>query len=132
MRARNVRLTLLLLVCVFLFAIYKKRQEPQAREAFNRTPAHLRFYAFARCRMACLHITEADINYLMQQGVINMNKSNRYSQPCPVFAVQARVRNQYLRVVFEQCRNATYVVTCYNLQHDAACDCPTDYKPNPS
>jgi hypothetical protein len=52
-------------------------------------------------------------------------------RPCPTFAVQARTANhQYIRAVFEQCRNATYLLNCYNLEQDTTCDCTTDYKPN--
>jgi len=129
MRARNVILTLILLVSVFLFAIFRKWQEPLPKEAFDRTPARMQFYAFALCRMRCLAVTEADVKTIMQTGVINLSRSNRRARPCPVFAVQGRVRKAYLRVVFEQCRNSTYVVNCYDLNKDAACDCPTEYKP---
>jgi hypothetical protein len=130
MRSRNVMFTLILLVGILLFALFQKWREPLRREVFNRTPAHLRFYAFARCRMQCQTITDADITTLMQNGVINLNKSNRTARPCPLVAVQGRVRGRYLRVLFEQCRNGTFVVNCYNLDQDATCDCPTDYQPN--
>jgi hypothetical protein len=66
----------------------------------------------------------------MHNGVINMNKSNRIARPCPIYAVQGRVRGRHLRVLFEQCRNGTYVVNCYDLEQATACDCPTDYQPN--
>ena len=122
-------LTLLLLVSIFLFALYRKWQEPLPKEAFYRSPERLYYYAFARCRMQCLGISESDIKALMQAGVVNLNKSNRTLRPCPIFALQARIRNQYLRVVFEQCRNGTYVMNCYNLEQDTSCDCATDYKP---
>lgn len=128
MRSRNVILTLVLLLSIFLFAVYRKWHEPQPKEAFNRARAPLRFYAFALCRMQCLRLNESDIKTIMQKGVIHINQSNRRARPCPTFALQGRVHNQYVRVVFEQCRNATYVVTCYNLEQDAACDCSTGYK----
>lgn len=120
---------MILLVSIFLFAILRKWQEPLPKEPFDRTPPRLYFYAFARCRMQCLAISEADIKTVMQTGVIHMNKSNRYARPCPLFALQGIVRNRYLRVVFEQCRNGTFVANCYNLKDDIACDCSTDYKP---
>ena len=132
MRSRNVMLTLFLLVSILLFAIYKKRQEVPVREAFHRQPERLYFYAFARCRMQCLDISNDDITRIMRSGVILMNKSNRALRPCPVFSVQARtLKDKYIRVVFEQCRNGTYVVNCYNLEQDTTCDCTTEYKPNP-
>jgi len=122
-------LMLFLLVGIFLFAIYKKRQEPLPAEAFHRTPERLRYYAFAKCRMQCLDIMEADIQTMLQKGVILVNRSYRMSRPCPVYALQARVRGQYLRVLFEQCRNSTYVLNCYNLEKNTTCNCPTEYQP---
>lgn len=129
MRARNVMLTLVLLVVLFLFAVFKNWHGTLSGEAFHRAPGRLQFYAFARCRMRCLTVTDEDIKAIMQTGVINLNRSRWTFRPCPLFAVQGRVRNQYLRVLFEQCRNATYVVNCYNLNRDTTCDCPTDYQP---
>ena len=122
-------LTLILLVAIFLVAIYRKRQEFLPKEAFNRMPTHLLYYAYAQCRMGCIGVTETDIKTLMQTGIINMNRSRRALQPCPVFAVQARVRNGYLRVLFEQCHNTTYVMNCYNLGQDTTCNCSADYQP---
>lgn len=122
-------LTFILLAGIFLFALFQKWREPPPREIFNRTPVHLRFYAFAKCRMQCLTIRESDVKFIMQSGIININRSNRRLQPCPVFAVQGRVKGKSLRVLFEQCRNGTYVVNCYNLEQDTACDCATDYQP---
>ncbi|HUQ97261.1 MAG TPA: DUF4258 domain-containing protein [Chitinophagaceae bacterium] len=130
MRPKNVIVTLVLLVGLFLFAIYRKHHEPQRKEAFDRTPQRLQYYAFALCRMQCLTISKADIKTLMQTGVINLNKSSRAVRPCPVFALQGRVQNTYMRVLFEQCRNGTFVVTVYNLQRDDTCRCATDYQPN--
>ncbi|HUP13880.1 MAG TPA: DUF4258 domain-containing protein [Niastella sp.] len=130
MRSRNVIFTLVILVGIFLFAIFRKWQEPQRREAFNRAPARLYYYAFALCRMQCLQVQKEDIVTIMKAGIININKSNRAFRPCPTFAVQARSRNKYMRVIFEQCRNGTYVVNCYNLQSDTACNCSAEYKSN--
>jgi hypothetical protein len=121
--------TLILLVAIFMIAILKKRQETWPEEAFHRTPNRLRFYAFARCRMQCLSINDNDIKDLMQTGVINLNRSSRTMHPCPVFALQGRVSNHYLRVLFEQCRNGTYVVNCYDLEKERTCDCAADYQP---
>jgi hypothetical protein len=129
MRARNVMLTLILLAGIFLFALWQRWREPLPREAFHRMPARLRFYAFAKCRMQCIDVLEVDVKMLMQTGVININKSNRRLQPCPLFAVQGRVRGKSLRVLFEQCRNGTFVVNCYNLESETACDCSTEYQP---
>lgn len=129
MRARNVMATLVLLLSIFLFALWQRWREPLPREAFHRTPAHLWFYAYAECRMQCLSLSKADIQALMQTSIMNMNRSSRRLQPCPIYAMQGRVQGRYLRVLFEQCRNGTYVVNCYDLERDTACDCATEYQP---
>ena len=129
MRSRNVMFTLVLLIAIFLLAIYKKRQEQPPKEAFNRTPTRLYFYAVAKCQMQCQDIGEGAIKTLMQTGVINLNQSSRFRQPCPIFALQGRVHQRYLRVLFEQCRNGTFVSDCSDLEHDTDCDCTNDYPP---
>lgn len=131
MRARNVLFTLVLLLIIFLVAIYKRHQERDLREAFQRAPKRLYFYAFARCRMRCLSLTDADITTVMQKGVININQSRRAVRPCPVYAVQARVHQRYVRVLFEQCRNGSFVMNCYNLESADTCSCPDTYQPKP-
>ena len=77
--------------------------------------------------MDCRQIDSAEVQEIMQQGVINLNKTDRHAQPCPVFALQGRTRSgESLRVFFAQCGGETRVVTCYNLEREFECDCPGD------
>jgi hypothetical protein len=117
---------ILVLVLLFVF-IYKRWQEPQRKEAFDRTPSNLYYTKHALCRMNCRHISKEDISEIMSKGIINFNKSNKRDRPCPTFALQGETSDgEKLRVVFAQCNDETKVVTCYNLEEDFECHCPGD------
>jgi hypothetical protein len=125
MKSNNVTLSLLVILVVLAVAMLKLRQEPEPREAFDRTPEVLNYTKHARCRMGCRQISEEDIKEIMKKGSINFSRSNRRDQPCPTFALQGRTRDSaYIRVIFSQCSEETKVVTCYNLEQDFTCDCP--------
>ncbi len=129
MRARNVLLTLLVLLGLFAYAVFRKWQEPQPRALLNRAPQRLYFYAYALCQMKCLQLTKQQLKMVLQSGVVNLGRSRRVKQPCPLYAVQAKAGNRYIRAFFEQCRNGTYLVTCYDLNKDTACNCTTERPP---
>jgi hypothetical protein len=76
---------------------YEKMAGAAGTEAFDRTPARLYYYAFALCRMQCLHISKKDILTIMEKGVIHMNQSNRHRQPCATFTIQGRTGTGYIR-----------------------------------
>ena len=127
MKPRNVLITLALLLLVYAVFIARTRQEPRAKEAFNRNPARLEYTRHALCRMDCRQISREEIKEIMEKGVINLNRSNKRDKPCPSFALQGRTRSgESLRVIFAQCGEDTKVVTCYNLEKEFACDCPGD------
>jgi hypothetical protein len=131
MKKSRATLSLILVLLVLFAFIYKRWQEPFAREAFDRHPAHIYYTKHALCRMNCRHISRKDINEIMQKGIINFNKSRMRDQPCPSFALQGTTSDgERLRVVFAQCDNETRVVTCYNLDEDFECHCPGDENKN--
>jgi hypothetical protein len=127
MKQRNVVYTLLAILIMLALAMLKLTHEPKLKEAFNRNPYSLNFTKHALCRMDCRHITKKDIDEVMKEGIINLNKSDKRGHPCPTFALQDRTLDgQYLRVVFAQCDEETKVITCYNLEKDFECQCPGD------
>lgn len=127
MRSRNVVWTLILIVAVFLWAVYKRWQEPRQKEPFNRA-APLAFTAFALCQMQCKNISKETLTEVMQKGLVHYNRSNRRKWPCPTYALQARTQDKrYLRVVFEQCNNKTNVLFCDDLEGKDNCDCSQDF-----
>ncbi len=129
MKTKNVIFTLFLVLAILALAIRRMVHEPQAKEAFERHPAHLSYTLHAVCRMGCREISKSDIDEVMQRGIINLGRSNRNDQPCPTYALQGTTSDgENLRVIFAQCDGETKVVTCYNLQQDFQCDCPGDKK----
>ncbi|MFN2457828.1 MAG: DUF4258 domain-containing protein [Chitinophagaceae bacterium] len=129
---KPARATFSLIIVILLLAIFvfRRWQEPQRKEAFDRTPPSLKYTRHALCRMDCRYITKEDIRDIMKKGIINFNKSNRQDRPCPTYALQGYTSDgQNLRVIFAQCTEETKVVTCYDLEKDFECHCPGDYGP---
>jgi hypothetical protein len=127
MKRRNVLITLFLLALVFVAFLIRRWNEPKRKEAFDRHPASLMFTTYALCRMNCRHISREEVGEIMEKGIININKSDKYSRPCPIFALQGTTGSgEDLRVIFAQCPAETEVITCYNLKKDFACSCPGD------
>lgn len=125
MKSVKATLTLVLVLLLLAVFLFKRWQEPPAREAFDRRPDKLYYTRHALCRMDCREISEQDIREILKKGVINLNKSNRRDRPCPTFALQGRTSDgERLRVIFAQCTDETKVVTCYNLDKEFECHCP--------
>lgn len=129
MNPKNVYFTLFLALALLVFLVFRIRNEPKAKELFDRTPRSLVYTKHARCRMNCRQISESEIGEIIRKGIIHMNKTNLRDKPCPTFAVQGRTSSgEQIRVILAQCSNNTKVITCYNLEEDFACDCPGDKK----
>ncbi len=127
MRSKNASYSLLIVLMVLAFAVYKLRREPASKEAFDRNPSELIYTKHALCRMDCRKISKEDINEVMKEGVINLSKSDKSDRPCPTFALQDRTEDgQYIRVIFAECNDVTKVVTCYDLEKDFVCNCSDD------
>jgi hypothetical protein len=125
MKPKNVTFSLLFVLAILVFAIIKKWQEPRRNEPFSRQPSQLIFTAYALCRMECYNLSREDIVSIMHKGVILLNKSNRNSRPCPIYALQGRTAaGRYIRVLFEQCQASTRIIGCYDLQKETSCPCP--------
>jgi hypothetical protein len=79
----------------------------------------------AECLMKCQQIKEEEIERIIKNGVILLNKSNRFSRPCPTFAVQGSVsEGRSVRVILLQCTQETTVLSCYLVNQTNQCQCP--------
>jgi len=126
MKPKQATYTLIIVLLLLFVFIYKRWQEPVRREPFDRHPSHLYYTKHALCRMDCRHISKQDIDEIMHKGIINFNKTNRRDRPCPTFALQGQTTDgEKIRVIFAQCNEETKVITCYNLQEDFECHCPS-------
>ena len=125
MKTRNASISLSIVIMVLLFFFLKRWQEPKLKEIFNRDPDYLVYSRQALCIMQCLDIDSAEIDYIIERGVIMINRSNRRARPCALITMQGRTSTgKSLRVIFEQCSKETRVINSYNLEKDITCDCP--------
>jgi len=95
---------------------------------FDRRNSYLEYTKHAQCRMDCRHITQQEVQDIMQNGTINYRKSEVEAKPCPTYALEGYTQqeHQHLRIVFAQCDYKTKVVTCIDLDQDFECHCPGD------
>ena len=129
MKNRNLLISIALLAMVFLVFMIRRWNEPVRKEAFDRSPVNLIYTKHALCRMACRNIDKDEVKEIMQEGIINFNKTDRRDRPCPTFALQGRTQSgERLRIIFAQCPTETKVVTCINLDDEFDCSCPGDEK----
>jgi Domain of unknown function (DUF4258) len=106
--------------------VKQNENEPQVNRnrGFNRRVTYLEYTRHAKCRMQCRHITQKEVEAIMQQGNINYRKSNVSDMPCPTYALEGNTDDgQQVRIVFAQCDNKTKVVTCIDLDNEYSCDC---------
>jgi hypothetical protein len=77
--------------------------------------------------MECRHISQAEVEHIMQIGKINYNKSDLQNTRCPRYAVEGITDdNQRVRIVYAQCNEKTEVVTVIDLDTEWQCHCPGD------
>jgi len=94
---------------------------------FDRRISYLEYSNHAKCRMECRHISQSEVEGIMQDGKINYNKSDVKNVRCPRYAVEGNTSdNQRVRIVFAQCNESTTVVTVIDLDTEFECDCPGD------
>jgi len=133
-----VFLVLLLLVAVLVKRCTGGGSANRTRSATNpdnvnrnrgldRRVQFLDYTQHAKCRMECRHITQQEVQYILQNGQINYRKSEAQGRPCPTYALEGySPEKQHLRIVFAQCDTKTRVVTCIDLDTEFECHCPGD------
>ncbi|MDF2188799.1 DUF4258 domain-containing protein [Paraflavitalea sp. CAU 1676] len=78
----------------------------------------------ARCRMACRHIDESEVEEILQTGSINERKSEPAARPDPKYALEGRTHDgQQVRIIFATASRGMVVVTVIDLDTDWTCDC---------
>ena len=96
---------------------------------FDRRISYLKYSNHAKCRMSCRHITQEEVQDIMQNGKINYKKSDLQNARCPRYAVEGITQDkQDVRIVYAQCDESTTVVTVIDLDTEWTCDCPGDDK----
>jgi Domain of unknown function (DUF4258) len=106
---------------------HEKTDNVNRNNGLDRRVSFLEYTQHAKCRMDCRHITQEEVNYILQNGQINYKKSEAGGHPCPTYALEGySAENQHLRIVFAQCDYKTKVVTCIDLDKEFECHCPGD------
>jgi hypothetical protein len=83
----------------------------------------LRYTHHGRCRMACRHITEAEVEALLEDGRIAPDRT-RTDGECVSYAVEGHTDDgQEVRIVYADCDRETRVVTTIDLGQDWPCEC---------
>jgi Domain of unknown function (DUF4258) len=78
----------------------------------------------ARCRMDCRHITLQEIREIVNDGVINYEKSEPNSHPDPKYALEGYTEEkQHLRIIVAPENEKLIIVTCIELGVEWQCDC---------
>lgn len=94
---------------------------------FDRRVSYLEYSNHATCRMACRHITKAEVEDIMKNGNINYKKSDLQNKRCPRYALEGRTSDaQHVRIIFGQCDEKTEVITVIDLDNEWECHCPGD------
>ncbi len=91
---------------------------------FDRTLRPLIFTKHAKCRMACRHIDDSEIEDILVNGNINYDKTDIHSKPDPKYALEGKTRdNQQVRVIFAPSKKGMVVITCIDLDMEWSCNC---------
>lgn len=108
-----------------------KRNDPAStinrNHGFDRRISYIEYTQHAKCRMECRHISQSEVEEIMQDGKINYSKSDVKASPCPTYALEGITKDdQRVRIVFGQCDEKTKVITVIDLNTEWTCDCPGD------
>jgi hypothetical protein len=91
----------------------------------NRHPNHITYTKHAKCRMACRHLDQSEVSEMLENGKVNLNKSNDRPGDCPTYALEGNTHDgQHARMVFAFCKGQDVkVITVIDLDNDWPCDC---------
>jgi len=107
----------------YLFLIQCQQSSHNNDVPFNRH-GHLVYTHHARCRMDCRHITEKEVQEVLEKGDVNYNKSELNAHPDPKYAFEGyTTEGQHLRIVFAPSKNNVVVITCIELGVEWQCHC---------
>lgn len=127
MKARNVIISLLIVLALLAFIIIKIRNEPKKKLVLNRNPYRIEYSKFALCRMDCHHISANSIMGIFRNGEVNRTKSDLYKKPCPIFTVRGITKQKMsIIIIIQQCGTVAKVLDCYNANGTVGCNCIND------
>lgn len=92
-------------------------------QPFNRNIGNISYSKHARCRMACRHIDESEVQEILKDGKLNERKveSDERGTTYPLEGVTHD--QQHVRIVFAPKAREIVVVTVIDLDKEWPCDC---------
>jgi len=124
MNARNVIISLVLILVMLVFFIIKFSLEPKRKMTFRRNPSRIKYSAFALCRMDCYMISANTVTLIIQKGQVQLIKKEN---PCSTYKVSMLTKqNKNYFITVEQCGTTTKVQDCYEANVTAGCNCIND------
>jgi len=127
MKARNVIISLVIVLTLLVFVFIRIRYEPRKKLLLNRNPSRIEYTKFALCRMDCHYINANIIVGILRNGEINRDKSDLHKRPCPIFTVRGVTKQKMsIIIIIQQCGNVAKVLDCYDANGTVACDCIND------
>src|SRR6185295_17710634 len=60
---------------------------------FDRRISYIEYTEHAKCRMQCRHISQAEVEEIMQDGKINYNKTDVNARPSPAYALEGTTKD---------------------------------------
>ena len=128
MSARNVIISLIIVVGVFIFLFIRVRMEPKKKLTFNRNPSRIEYSVFALCRMECFNINANSVTAIVRNGkVLSRNRK----QTCNTFKINTLTKQgRDVYVIIDQCGTVAKVADCYVVNNALPCNClDSEYKP---
>lgn len=131
----GVTLILIALLALVAFGIKKckERHQEYPQRSVNASEREWRHHkiiytSHARCRMECRDISENEVEYILDSGIINEAKSQEENDEadghCPTYALEGNTKDgQHVRIVFGACDKITKVITAIDLGNEHECNC---------
>jgi hypothetical protein len=130
MSSRNVIITLVVVIAMIVFIIFKIRLEPKRKLDLNRNASQIKYSQIAMCRMDCENISANDITEVLRKGEINKNKSDRTKKPCAIFTILGKTKKGIgITIVITQCGKGIRVTNCYRNDGAMPCNCVENSQP---
>src|SRR6476646_7951458 len=60
---------------------------------FDRRISYIEYTEHAKCRMQCRHISQEEVQEIMEQGTINYRKTDVNARPCPAYALEGTTKD---------------------------------------
>lgn len=121
MNARNVIISLVLVLALLVFIIIKFSLEPKRKSTFRRNPSRIEYSTFALCRMECYEINANIVTMIFQKGEVRLLKR---ANPCSTYKIGLSTKqHKHYFITVEQCGTVARVLDCYETNVTAGCNC---------